>query len=725
MSAAPGSQKSDSPGVQKADSRTDRPATSRGTPPVGPAVPSQVRAAPSERTMPGPAATTAGSTAGESRRPWQRAIIESVTPEVDFGRFPAKRSVGDTVTVEADAFTDGHDVLRCRLKYRHESDPSWTESEMKAVVNDRWRGEFQVSRLGRYLYTVTAWVDKFLTWQHDFERRLEPADIETALQSGALIVRDAAGRAAGADAQKLEQLAQLLLEPNELEQRRAVGVSGELARVMSGYPDRSHAAQYERELAILVEPVLARYSTWYELFPRSAAPEPGRHGNFKDVVARLPAIADMGFDVLYLPPIHPIGRLQRKGPNNTLTPGPDDPGSPWAIGSAEGGHLAIHPELGSEEDFRDLVAAAGARGIKVALDIAFQCAPDHPYVTEHPEWFQWRPDGTVQYAENPPKKYQDIYPFDFENPHWEALFQELKGIFLHWIGQGVTVFRVDNPHTKPFAMWEWLIGEVRKEHPETIFLSEAFTRPRVMHRLAKLGYSQSYTYFTWRNTKQELTEYFTELTQHRSREYFRPNAWPNTPDILPEYLQLGGRPAFMTRLVLAATLSANYGIYGPSYELLENDPRTPGSEEYLFSEKYEIKHRDLSAPHSLEGFITRVNRIRHNNPALHENWNLRFCSVDNESLICYYKATADGSNVVLTVVNLDPHHVQSGWVSLPLVELGIIAGNAFQVHDLLTDQRFLWNGEHNFVQLDPARSTAHIFLVRKQVRSERDFDYFL
>jgi starch synthase (maltosyl-transferring) len=664
--------------------------------------------------------------AGETpRRPWQRAIIENVTPQVDCGRFAAKRSVGDRVIVEADAFTDGHDVLRCRLKFRHEGEPQWTETEMEALVNDHWRGEFTVQRLGRYRYSVTAWVDRFLTWRHDFERRIEPADIETALQSGALIVRDAAARAAGDEAQRLEQLAQALLGPQDLAERRKLGLSEDLALLMFAWPDRSHAAESERELAVVVDPVLARYSTWYELFPRSTAPEPGRHGTFKDCLARLPAVAAMGFDVLYLPPIHPIGRLQRKGPNNTLIAGPQDPGSPWAIGAAEGGHMAIHPELGSEADFRALVAAAREHGIQVALDIAFQCAPDHPYVTEHPEWFQWRPDGTVQYAENPPKKYQDIYPFDFENPDWQGLFKELKQVFLHWIGQGVTVFRVDNPHTKPFAMWEWLIGEIKQEYPETIFLSEAFTRPRVMHRLAKLGFSQSYTYFTWRNTRHELTEYFTELTQHQSREYFRPNAWPNTPDILPEYLQLGGRPAFMTRLVLAATLSANYGIYGPAFELLEREPRAPGSEEYLNSEKYEIKHRDLSQPHSLEGFITRVNRIRRNNPALHENWNLHFCPVDNDALICYFKATEDGSNIVLMAVNLDPHHVQSGWTELPLALMGIDHDSAFQVHDLLTDQRFLWHGSRNFLQLDPARSPAHIFLVRKQVRSERDFDYFL
>ncbi|HYH41115.1 MAG TPA: maltotransferase domain-containing protein, partial [Burkholderiales bacterium] len=581
----------------------------------------------------------------------------------------------------------------------------------------------EVSRLGRYRYTVTAWVDRFLTWQHDFERRIEPADIETALQSGAMIVRDAAARAGGEVAQRLEALAQSLLGPHDLEQRRAVGISKELALAMTDHPDRSHAAVYDRELVVVVDPVLARYSTWYELFPRSAAPEPGRHGNFKDVVARLPAIAAMGFDVLYLPPIHPIGRLQRKGPNNTLTPGPNDPGSPWAIGSAEGGHLAIHPELGSEADFRALVAAADERGIKVALDIAFQCAPDHPYVREHPEWFTWRPDGTVQYAENPPKKYQDIYPFNFESDDWMGLWQELKSVFEFWIEQGVTVFRVDNPHTKPFPFWEWVVTEIKAKHPEVIFLAEAFTRPKIMHRLAKLGYSQSYTYFAWRNTKHELTEYFTELSRGPGREYFRPNVWPNTPDILTEYLQHGGRPAFSARLILATTLGASYGIYGPAFELIEHVARDPGSEEYLDSEKYQIRTWDLERADSLRYLITRMNAIRRDNPALQNDRTLAFVSVDNEQLIAYVKATPDLTNALLIVVNLDPQHRQAGFVQLDPAKLEFDADTPYQVHDLLTDARYMWRGARNFVELAPGM--GHVFSVRRRVRDERDVDNFV
>jgi starch synthase (maltosyl-transferring) len=473
---------------------------------------------------------------------------------------------------------------------------------------------------------------------------------------------------------------------------------------------------------VIVERERARYSTWYELFPRSCGSK--SHGAFKDCAVELPRIAAMGFDVVYFPPIHPIGRTKRKGRNNALVPGADDPGSPWAIGAREGGHKAIHPELGTLEDFKRLVAQARNLGVDIALDIALQCAPDHPYVTEHPEWFHRRVDGSVQYAENPPKKYEDIYPFNFASARWSELWDEVKSIFEYWIDAGVRVFRVDNPHTKPFALWEWVIGEITQKHPEVIFLSEAFTRPRVMHRLAKLGFSQSYTYFTWRNTKRELTEYFTELSASDAREYFRPNAWPNTPDILNEYLQTGGRPAFQIRLVLAATLCANYGIYGPAYELCENVSREPGSEEYLNSEKYEIRHRDLRRSDGLGDFIARVNAVRHGNRALHFDWSLRFHSVDNDQLICYSKATDDLSNVMLVVVNLDPHYRQSGWVGLDLAALGVAAEETFQVHDLLAGARYLWHGTRNYVELDPRVCPAHVFRVRRHSHTECDFDYF-
>jgi starch synthase (maltosyl-transferring) len=433
----------------------------------------------------------------------------------------------------------------------------------------------------------------------------------------------------------------------------------------------------------------------------------------------------MGFDVLYLPPIHPIGRERRKGANNMLDAAASDVGSPWAIGAAEGGHKALLPELGTMNDFRALVAACHAHGLELALDIAFQCAPDHPYVREHPAWFRKRADGSVQYAENPPKKYQDIYPFNFESVEWEALWSELASVFEFWIGEGVSIFRVDNPHTKPFPFWEWAIERIKRDHPNVLFLAEAFTRPKVMHRLAKLGFSQSYTYFTWRNTKRELTEYFTELTRGPGRDYFRPNCWPNTPDILSEYLQMGGRPAFIARLVLAATLAANYGLYGPAYELLENVPRESGTEEYVDSEKYQLRHWDLARADSLAGLIGRINAARRDNPALQRDDGLRFVPVDNDELIAYAKVDVVSANVVLVVVNLDPHHTQSGWVTLDLADLGIDAGRPFQVHDLLTDARYLWTGARNFVMLDAARVPAHVFRLRHRVRTERDFDYFL
>lgn len=681
-------------------------------------------------------------------QPWHRAIIENVSPQVDGGRFAIKRTLGDTVDVEADVFTDGHDRIRARLTWRHESDPDDTgEVEMTARGNDRWRAAFTVSRLGRYDYAIVAWVDPFRTWLHDFERRVDADDIALALRIGADLVRDAAGRAAGADAERLAELA-LALAPtatSEAEQEapgaeaalqaprteaaldapRALAGSDELAELMDRHPDRRLAGRSERSWTVIVEPVLARCSAWYEFFPRSAGAEPGRHGSFADCEAWLPRIAAMGFDVVYFPPIHPIGRLRRKGPNNTLTPGPDDPGSPWAIGAAEGGHREILPALGTEADFRSLVTKARALGLEIALDIAFQCAPDHPYVQAHPKWFKWRPDGTVQYAENPPKKYQDIYPFEFENDDWRALFDELKGVVEHWIAAGVTVFRVDNPHTKPFAFWEWLITEVRRQHPQVIFLSEAFTRPRVMHRLAKLGFSQSYTYFTWRNTRAELADYLDELNHSASREYFRPNLWPNTPDILPEILQLGGRPAFVMRLVLAATMGANYGLYGPAYELLENAALRIGGEDYLDSEKFQLRHRDLTAPWSLEGLITRVNAIRRAHSCLQRDWNIRFHDVDNDQILCYSKSDRHSGDVLLMVVNLDPHHTQGGWLDLPLSVLGLGDQTHCQVHELLSDQRFLWNGSRHFVQLDPQRSPAQIFHPRRHLRTEHDFDYYL
>ncbi len=656
----------------------------------------------------------------------RRVVIEGISPEIDGGRFPAKRTVGDLVRLEADIFTDGHDAISAVLLFRHEKTKLWAEQPMTALVNDRWFGEFPVSELGRYRYTIHAWVDHWETWRRDLLKRIQAnGDAPIDYLIGAELVEAAAARAKQPDAGWLKEQAEFLRAEGDPIERRTRAIDAALNDAMLRYPDRRFATELERELVIVVDPVRARFSSWYEFFPRSAAANGTEHGTFKDCEARLPYIAEMGFDVVYLPPIHPIGKTFRKGPNNSVTAEPGDLGSPWAIGGAEGGHKAIHPELGTLNDFRRFVERASQLGMQVALDVAFQVSPDHPYVAEHEEWFRKRPDGTIQYAENPPKKYQDIYPFDFETPKWFELWQELKSVFTYWIDQGVRIFRVDNPHTKAFAFWEWCISEIKKDSPDVLFLSEAFTRPKIMYRLAKLGFSQSYTYFPWRNAKNELTSYLTELTKTQVREFFRPNQWPNTPDILTEFLQLGTRPAFMIRFLLAATLGANYGIYGPAFELLEGRALRRGSEEYLDSEKYQIRQWNLDAPDSLREFIGLVNRIRHENPAMQSDWQLDFHPVDNEQLICYSKRSAEGSNLILVVVNLDPHHRQSGFVNLPLRELEIEEDRPYQANDLLTGARYMWTGPRNYVELDPASVPGHIFRIRRRLRVETDFEYFL
>ncbi|HEV2027149.1 MAG TPA: alpha-1,4-glucan--maltose-1-phosphate maltosyltransferase [Candidatus Dormibacteraeota bacterium] len=656
-------------------------------------------------------------------------MIEAVTPEIDAGRFPAKRAVGERVTVEADVFADGHDALSCVLRWRHQSSSLWNDVPMVPLVNDRWRAEFMVGELGRFFYTIQGWVDAFETWSRQFAKRIEAGqDITLELEVAARMIEAAAGRADGSDSNRLRAYATAVRKGRAA---ASAALGGELAQLMDRYADKSLAVTYANELEVIVDPERARFSAWYELFPRSAGDPAGpaqgaaMYGTFRDVERRLPEIAGMGFDVLYMPPIHPIGKSHRKGANNSVTAGPDEPGSPWAIGSEEGGHKSISPLLGTLDDFHHLQEAARGHGMQVALDIAFQCSPDHPYTREHPEWFKHRPDGTIQYAENPPKKYEDIFPFDFETESWRELWDELLSILVYWIDQGVTIFRVDNPHTKPFAFWEWLIGEVKREHPDVILLAEAFTRPKVMFRLAKLGFTQSYTYFAWRNTAAELAQYFTELSQPPVRDYFRPSLWPNTPDILTEYLQNGGRPAFAARLILAATLGANYGIYGPAFELCESRAREPGSEEYLDSEKYQIRAWDYESPDSLRELITLVNKVRHENPALQSDRGLKFHQTENDQLIAYTKSTPDLADVVLTVVNVDPHHTQAGMVTLPLEELGIRRDRGYQAHELLSGARYLWNGPRNFVEINPHAIPAQIFRFRRRIRSEHDFEYFL
>jgi starch synthase (maltosyl-transferring) len=658
-----------------------------------------------------------------------RVIIEQVEPEADGGRYPIKRIVGERVAVKAAIYGDGHDSLSAVLRYRRRGEPGWQEVPMQVLNSglDLWQGEFWVTDVGLFDYTLQAWVDDFKSWRKDFAKKAQAGqDLAVDFLTGLEHIQAAADRASGQDKTKLLEWRKELAQLRERDMAGAIRsvLGDERASLIQRHSSRQLATTYSRELQAVVDRPKALFSSWYEMFPRSCTPDPNRHATFEDCEKRLPYVAGMGFDVLYFPPIHPIGRSFRKGRNNNPVCGPADVGSPWAIGAAEGGHRAVHPKLGTLKDFRRLVDKARELGIEIALDIAFQCSPDHPWVKEHPKWFRWRPDGTVQYAENPPKKYEDIYPLNFESEDWQGLWQELRSVFLFWAEQGVRIFRVDNPHTKPFAFWEWVIAEVKSEYPDALFLAEAFTRPKVMDQLAKLGFTQSYTYFAWRNTKQELTDYFTELSSTPMREYFRPSLWPNTPDILTEYLQSGGRPAFMARLLLAGTLGSNFGIYGPAFELCENRPKSPGSEEYLNSEKYEIRAWDIDRPDSLKGLITGVNRARKQNPAFQGGGRLRFHAVDNGELIAYSKATDDLSNVILTVVNLDPIYKQSGWVELPLEELGLDPRQPYQVHDLLTGARYLWHGPRNYVELDPHVLPGHIFQVRRRLRTERDFDYF-
>jgi starch synthase (maltosyl-transferring) len=658
----------------------------------------------------------------EGRR---RVVIEEVQPQVDCGRYPAKRILGDAVTVTAAIFGDGHDHVAGRLLYRHSSEKDWRSTPLTPLTNDLWTVTFTVDKLGDWLFTLEAWVDHFDTWCADLRKRLaaqptpgtpqpsaESQNIPLAFQSGAILLHQAAQRAKDSDNQLLAEAAANLNRLAESNLARyEFPLSDEVIALAARHPDLAFAARYHQELHLWVDRERARYSTWYELFPRSTSPDPTRPGTFSDVKALLPTIAAMGFDVLYLPPIHPIGNAFRKGRNNSVTSTPDDPGSPWAIGSKEGGHTSINPDLGTLREFNSLVAATRNHGMEIALDIAFQCSPDHPWVADHPDWFIIRPDGSIQYAENPPKKYQDIYPLNFESTDWRGLWEALRDVFTYWIRRDVRIFRVDNPHTKALPFWEWCIAETHKKYPDVLFLAEAFTRPHVMYSLAKAGFTQSYTYFTWRTTKDELQEYFEEITRPPISDFFHPNLWPNTPDILHATLQTGGRPAFMQRLILAATLGANYGIYGPAFELGENLPIKPGSEEYLNSEKYEIRHWDRSASHSLAPLITQINQIRRDNPALHSDGSVHFHHVDNPHILCYSKSS--GGNQILVAINLDPTQEQAGWIDLDLKQLAIPHNESFEIEDLLTGTRYHWHDRSNYVALRPDVMPAHIFrLIR-------------
>ena len=646
-------------------------------------------------------------------RAFPSIVIENLQPLIDAGRYPIKRIIGEDLTVEADIFKDGHDVVAAILKWRVLGKRAWRETPMNFVDNDRWRGVCTLYEQDIHEYTVEAWTDTFRSWQAEFTKKFEAgiSDLRSEALEGAALMEGASRRARDrADRKRLQEFSQQISTGANSE-IHAIAQSGELEVLMATYPDRSASTQYDPPPRVVVDRPVALIAAWYEFFPRSAEGRGDRGSTFRQCLPRVEEAKAMGFDVIYFPPIHPIGHTNRKGRNNSVTCDRGEPGVPWAIGSEAGGHKAVEPSLGTLEDFDWLQKEVRKRGMEIALDFAINCSPDHPYVREHPDWFYKRPDGTIKYAENPPKKYEDIYPLNFRCENWRDLWAELKSVVLFWAGHGVRIFRVDNPHTKPVAFWEYLIGGVREKYPDTIFLSEAFTKPKMMKALAKAGFNQSYTYFTWRNSKRELIEYFTELTQTEMSEYFRPNLWTNTPDILPFVLQEGGRPAFMIRVALAATLSPLYGIYS-GYELCENEA-LPGREEYLDSEKYQYKKRDWNAPGNIKDWIARLNKIRKENRALQGYTNLRFHDAENDAILFYSKMTAARDNIILVVVNLDPHRKQNSFVYVPIESFGQMDSDAYQVQDLLSGATYTWRGRRNYVELDPDVQPAHIFLVRR------------
>ena len=643
-------------------------------------------------------------------------VIENVTPLVNEGHLPLKRVLGEDLVIEADIFKDGHDITAAMLKWRRAgAGQKWRETPMAFLENDRWRGSCRFLHVGPHEFTIEAWQDTFHSWQHEFEKKFQAgiADLTTETIEGAIILEGAANRAekTAADAARLLELATAMRAgtPAEVD---ALAHSPELIVLMAIYEDRSVSTEMQPAIPVYVDRPGARFAAWYEFFPRCAEGKPDSGSTLRDCIGRVEDAAAMGFDVIYFPPIHPIGITKRKGRNNAVTCEPGEPGSPYAIGSPAGGHKAIEPALGTLKDFEWLVKKIAGLGMEVALDFAINCSPDHPYVAAHPDWFYQRPDGSIKFAENPPKRYEDIYPLNFHNEDWQALWEEMKSIILFWAARGVRIFRVDNPHTKPVAFWQWMIEGVHERYPDVIFLSEAFTKPKMMKALAKAGFTQSYSYFTWRNTKAELTEYFTELTQTEMKDYYRANLFANTPDILPFYLQQSGRPGFVIRSTLAATLSTVYGIYS-GFELCEN-AALPGREEYLDSEKYQFKARDWNAPGNIKEHITRLNRIRRDNRALQLYDNLRFLSSDNNQILCYLKMTPALDNIVLVIVNLDPHHWQNGFVEVPYEDFGFVErGDAYRVHDLLSGERFDWRGRHNYVALDPQTRPVHILRVER------------
>jgi starch synthase (maltosyl-transferring) len=646
-------------------------------------------------------------------RGFPSAVIENLEPLVDGGRYPTKRIVGEDLVVEADIFKDGHDVVAAVLKWRVLGERRWRETNMAYVDNDRWRGICTLYDIAIYEYTVEAWTDTFRGWQQEFAAKFSAgiSELRSEALEGAALLEAASRRARDrADSTRLMELSRRMCKAGNAEINE-IAQSRELEVLMATYTDRGNATDYAPAPRVIVDRPAAQIGAWYEFFPRSAEGRDDRGSTFRDCLPRIDHAKAMGFDVIYFPPIHPIGHTNRKGRNNSITCEPGDPGVPWAIGSETGGHKAVEPSLGTLADFDWLQKQVRKRGMEIALDFAINCSPDHPYVREHPDWFYKRPDGTIKYAENPPKKYEDIYPLNFRCDDWRELWAEMKSIVLFWARRGVRIFRVDNPHTKPVAFWEYLVSGVRDKYPDVVFLSEAFTRPKMMKALAKAGFNQSYSYFTWRNSKRELIEYFTELTQTEMSEYFRANLWPNTPDILPFVLQDGGRPAFMIRVLLAATLSTLYGIYS-GYELCENEA-LPGREEYLDSEKYQWKERDWNAPGNIKDWIAQLNKIRRENRALQFYNNLRFYHADNDAILFYGKMTPARDNIILVVVNLDPHRKQNSYVNVPIDQFGQMESDVYQVHDLLSDARYTWRGRQNYVELDPEIQTGHVFRVRR------------
>lgn len=641
-----------------------------------------------------------------------RVIIENISPAISEGKHPISAIVDEIIPVEADVLVDGHDLIAASVLYKHEKEKSWKEQRMGLLENDRWQASFSVEKQGFYSYKIAAWVDYALNWQYGIKRKIDDGQkVTSEMLEGIDYLKEVTPKATKSEQAYLTDLQRAFGDPESYDRAIQEAVSSKLKDIFTKYPAKILLNE-SQELQVYVDRLKARFSTWYEFFPRSASEKPDTHGTFKDCERLLPRVAKMGFDILYFPPVHPIGEVNRKGKNNTTEAKEGDVGSCWGIGSKHGGHKSLHPELGTDADFKSLVEKAKDLHIEIAMDFALQAAPDHPWVKAHPEWFKWRPDGTVQYAENPPKKYQDILPIYFESSDWKNLWEEMLSTALYWVEEfGIRVFRVDNPHTKPYYFWGWLISEVKKKHPDVLFLSEAFTKPKVMQQLAKRGFTQSYTYFTWRNSKQELIEYVTELTQSNQRWYFRPNFWPNTPDINPWALQGGNEAIHLQKYALAATLSSNTGLYGPVFEFMES-AALPGKEEYLNSEKFQIRHWDWNHENKLSTLITRINQIRHENKALQQTNNIEFLTVENDQLLAYYKFDQSKENELVVVVNLDPYYAQNGWIQLPLASLGVHAGHPVKVHDLVTKSSYIWDKEWNFVELHPALP-FHIFKLEK------------